>query len=223
MKPVARLALTLCAAFVFALPLHSAGRTVTILHVADTHSHLDATGPRDASLSGTVGGLAKATTVLGRARAKDPAALLLHSGDVLQGDLFFNVYFGVPELKWMVAVGFDAMAVGNHEFDPGPWGLAGILATAFDEGTVPLLSANARNLAGTGLETLVTPSLLKDAGGVKVGVFGLTVPDDPLCMADPVVLDPDLVSVAAAQAAGLREAGAEVVVLLSHLGLARDL
>mgnify|MGYP001137505608 CR=1 FL=1 len=223
MKRLARFALTLCVGIAFTLPLHAAGRTVTILHLTDTHSHLDATGPRDASLSGTVGGLAKATTVLGRARAKDPSALLLHSGDVLQGDLFFNVYFGVPELKWMVSMGFDAMTVGNHEFDPGPFGLAGILATAFDEGTVPLLSANAGNLTVAGLGSLVRPSLLEDAGGVKVGVFGLTVPDDPLCMADPVTLDPDLVSVARAQAAELRAAGAEVVVLLSHVGLARDL
>ena len=97
-----------------AVPIEAAGRTVTILHVSDTHSHLDATGPRDARLAGTVGGIAKATTVIGRARAHEPGSLLLHSGDVLQGDLFFNAYFGVPELKWMASMGFDAMTLGQQ-------------------------------------------------------------------------------------------------------------
>ncbi len=187
-------------------------------------SHLDASGPRGEDLSGTVGGLAKATSVLARARRQDPAALLLHSGDVLQGDLFFNAYFGVPELTWMVSMGFDAMTLGNHEFDPGPEGLAGILAMAFGEGSVPLLSANAGSLGETGLGSFVSPSLLKDAGGVQVGVFGLTVPDDPLCMNAPVTLDPDVAAVAAREVAALRASGAEVIVLLSPdlLGFVRD-
>lgn len=222
MKRLVLPVLTLLAALLAAGPLDAAGRTVTILHVSDTHSHLDATGPRDRSLEGTVGGLAKATTVIGRARAKEPAALLLHSGDVLQGDFFFNAYFGVPELAWMASMGFDAMALGNHELDPGPGGLAGILAAAFADGSFPILSANANGLDGTGLEGLVSRALVKDAGGVKVGVFGLTVPDDPLFNGAPVSLDADVISAASREAAALRAAGAEIVVLLSHLGFARD-
>ncbi|MFN7989565.1 MAG: 5'-nucleotidase C-terminal domain-containing protein [Thermoanaerobaculia bacterium] len=220
MKRLALSALVLLAGLAVAPSLAAADRTVTILHVSDTHSHLDATGSRDRSLEGTVGGIAKATTVLAAARAKDPDALLLHGGDVLQGDLFFNFTFGVPELQWMAAMRFDAMTVGNHEFDPGPETLAGILAQGFAEGSVPLLSANAGNLGS--LAPFVRPSILKDAGGVKVGVFGLTVPDDPMCQNLPVTLDPNLAAVAAVQVGALRAAGAEVVVLLSHLGLSYD-
>lgn len=69
MKRIPVLAALLLTALVVALPAAPADRTVTILHVSDTHSHLDAVGPRDASLQGTVGGIAKATTVIGRARA----------------------------------------------------------------------------------------------------------------------------------------------------------
>ena len=217
-RPLVSLALSLGLAAT--APLPAAERTVTLLHVSDTHSHLDATGPRDRSLAGTVGGIAKATTVLAAARAKDPDALLLHAGDVFQGDLFFNFAYGVPELQWMAAMRFDAMAVGNHEFDPGPETLAGILEQGFADGAVSLLSANARNLGG--LAPFVSDSILKDAGGVKVGIFGLTVPDDPMCQNAPVTLDPNLAAVAAARVAALRAAGAEVVVLLSHLGLAYD-
>ncbi|MBK8594591.1 MAG: 5'-nucleotidase C-terminal domain-containing protein [Holophagales bacterium] len=220
MKRFALPTFALTVGLVFAPPLSAADRTVTILHLSDTHSHLDATGTRDRSLDGTVGGIAKATTVISEARAQDPDALLLHGGDILQGDLFFNSYFGVPELQWMVAMRFDAMAVGNHEFDPGPEMLAGILAQGFAEGSVPLLSANAGNLGS--LEAFVRGSILKTAGGVKVGIFGLTVPDDPMCQNPPVTLDPNVADVASAEVARLRTAGAEVVVLLSHLGLAAD-
>ncbi|KAA0253018.1 MAG: bifunctional metallophosphatase/5'-nucleotidase [Acidobacteria bacterium] len=205
-----------------ALPAVAADGIVTLLHVSDTHSHLDATGPRDAALRGTVGGIAKVTTVVGMARAEDPEALLLHAGDLFQGDLFFNVAFGVPELGWMKAMGFDAMTVGNHEFDLGPENLAGILATAFADGGIPLLSANASGLEAVGLAGFVAPSVLKTRGGVAVGIFGLTVPDEPLSQNAPVVLDPDVAGAAAREVAALRASGAELVVLLSHLGFARD-
>jgi 5'-nucleotidase len=195
MKRFALLTLALTVSLVIAPPLPAAARTVTILHVSDTHSHLDATGSRDRNLEGTVGGIAKAATVIAAARAQDPDALLLHGGDILQGDLFFNAYFGVPELQWMAAMRFDAMAVGNHEFDPGPDMLAGMLAQGFAEGSVPLLSANAGNLGS--LEPFVRGSILKTAGGVKVGIFGLTVPDDPMCQNAPVTLDPNVAGVAA--------------------------
>ena len=116
--------------------------TITLLHVNDTHSHLDAWGPKDRHLEGTVGGMAKAASVIAAVRASEPNVLLLHAGDVFHGDLFFNQYFGVPELQLMKQLGFDAMAVGNHEFDFGPDVLAGSLAAAFGDGTLPLLSAN---------------------------------------------------------------------------------
>ncbi len=220
MKRLVLHTLVLTVSLLLGPPLPAADRTVTILHVSDTHSHLEATGSRDRSLEGTVGGIAKVSTVIAAAREKDPEALLLHAGDVLQGDFFFNFYLGVPELRWMAAMRFDAMAVGNHEFDPGPEYLAGILAQGFASGSVPLLSANAGNLGG--LAPFVFPSILKTASGVKVGIFGLTVPDDPMCQNGSVVLDPDVVAVASRQAAALRGSGAEIVVLLSHLGLSSD-
>ena len=220
MKRLALLTLALTVSLVLAPPLSAADRIVTILHVSDTHSHLDATGSRDRNLEGTVGGIAKATTVIAAARAQDPDALLLHGGDILQGDLFFNAYFGVPELQWMAAMRFDAMAVGNHEFDPGPEMLAGILQQGFAEGSFPLLSANAGNLGS--LAGFVSSSVLKTVGGVKVGIFGLTVPDDPMCQNGSVSLDMNVAGVAAAEVGKLRAAGAEVVVLLSHLGLSSD-
>ncbi len=123
-----------------AVPTQAA--TITLVHVNDTHSHLDAWGPKDRNLEGTIGGMAKAASIIAAVRAHEPNVLLLHAGDVFHGDLFFNKYFGVPEFQLMKQLGFDAMAVGNHEFDFGPDVLAYSLNEAFGSGTLPLLSAN---------------------------------------------------------------------------------
>ncbi|MBI4915017.1 MAG: bifunctional metallophosphatase/5'-nucleotidase [Acidobacteria bacterium] len=222
--PVLLVALLACAC------LHAGiagAATVTVLFVNDTHAHLDAVGPRDAALTGTVGGIARAATVIARERGADPAALVLHAGDFFQGDLFFNAYFGVPELRLLAAAGVDAIAVGNHEFDLGPEVLAGALSEAFPNAEVPLLSANLDLSGFPVLSAFISPSMIREVAGVKVGIFGMTVPDDPLMRPDPVQVlgagDPEvLLGLAGAEVSGLRAAGAQVVICLSHLGYAYD-
>jgi 2',3'-cyclic-nucleotide 2'-phosphodiesterase (5'-nucleotidase family) len=208
--------------------------TVTLLHVNDTHSYLDAYGPKDRYLDGTLGGMAKAASVIAAVRAHDPNVLLLHAGDVFQGDLFFNAYFGVPEFQLMKQLGFDAMAVGNHEFGFGPDVLTQSLAAAYGTDTLPLLSANLDFSGYTPpdglppLDTWIKPSIIKSVGGVSIGIFGMTTPDDVMSMPAPVKIlgaYPDtaaLLGIAGQQVAALREAGAEVVVCLSHLGVIYD-
>jgi 5'-nucleotidase / UDP-sugar diphosphatase len=197
---------------------------VTVLHVNDTHSHLEAEGPRTKALEGTVGGIARAAVVIGQERAADPNALLLHAGDALQGDPSFNAFFGVPELEMLAAFGFDAFTVGNHELDFGSEVFGGMIlpqATAF--ASIPMLGANVDNLAAVpSLADRIKPSILKDVNGVKVGIFGLTVPGDLTSNPAPLVIREDWTAVAATAVANLRAAGAEVVLCLSHLGVLGD-
>jgi 5'-nucleotidase/UDP-sugar diphosphatase len=208
-----------------ALPAQAA--TITLVHVNDTHSHLDAWGPKDRNLDGTIGGMAKAANIIAAVRTHEPNVVLLHAGDVFHGDLFFNAYFGVPEFQLMKELGFDAMAVGNHEFDFGPDVLAGSLNAAFGSGTVPLLSANLDMSGYPALENWIKPSVIKEVGGVRIGIFGMTTPDDVMNMPHPVQIlgagDPGVIMGIAGQQVGqLRAAGADVVICLSHLGFAYD-
>ena len=129
--------LVLCGGAVFA---HET--VITILHVNDTHAHLDSFGPKNIHLEGELGGIARAATIISEGRATEPNVLLLHAGDISHGDLFFNKFLDIPELNLMRSLGFDAMTVGNHEFDLGPDPLTYCLSAALPNGEIPLLSAN---------------------------------------------------------------------------------
>jgi 5'-nucleotidase/UDP-sugar diphosphatase len=223
-------------------------KTLTILHTNDTHSALFAFGQEEppgppprlgfdfrrgqaagvrgrAGLVKEWGGIARMSTLIKRLRAADDNVLALHAGDVFVGSFEFNKYLGYPELKIMEQL-YDAMALGNHEFDLGLDALAGVVSGQLAGGdpvTLPLLCANV-DLEGTPLASLIGKSLIKTVGDVKVGVFGL-VNEDAQNYSAAVAsrLSGDVFTVAGMQAGALKAAGCEVVVCLSHLGTLYDL
>jgi 5'-nucleotidase/UDP-sugar diphosphatase len=216
----------------FAAPPAIAGPVrITLLHVNDTHSRLEAWGPRDWKMDGRYGGLARVASAVADIRSAESNVLFVHGGDLFHGDLFFQATAGVAELQLLAGLGLDAMALGNHELEIGPDGLAYALSSVFPPGGSPVLSANASFLDGPGgmgsnVSPFIAPSMIKEVGGVQVGLFGLTTPYDFIAqqaeLGGWVWLDPDLGSIARDTAQSLRAAGAQVVILLSHLGLDID-
>lgn len=199
--------------------------TLTILHVNDTHSCLAPLGPRTSTLEGTQGGIARAATFIGMMRQTYPNLMLLHAGDLFVGDLFFNKYFGVPELQLMQSLGFDAMAVGNHEFDLTPAILDTALSNAFPSGGFPLVSANTvlEHPDVQHLKTFIKPYTIKQVGNVKVGIFGMTTPaTNLLSQPAPAFIDTNIIQIAAAMVDTLQSQDCNVVICLSHLGLDLD-
>ena len=208
--------------FTFCKLIIAAAATITILHVNDTHSHIDGSGQKNAQLEVKDGGIARAATLINKLRATEPNVLLLHAGDLFQGDPMFNTYFGVPELIMMKQLGFDAMAVGNHEFDLGPGVLNDALTSGFAYGSFPVLSANLDMSAFPSLLNFIQPSIIKNIGGVQVGIFGMTVPDNPTNIPAPVIINSNLAAIAQATVNDLRNNGAQIVICLSHLGINYD-
>jgi len=202
--------------------------TLTVLHVNDTHSNLAPLGPRTATLEGTQGGIARAASVIGMSKMTDPNVITLHAGDAFIGDLFFNVYFGVAELQLMHAIGFDAMVVGNHEFDLTPYALEQSLDSAFVAGGFPLLSANTNLDDSTlvGLRNYILPFTIKQLGNIKVGIFGMTTPETMLLSNPaPAIIDTNVVntmSCAAGMVDTLVALNCDVIICLSHLGFYAD-
>src|SRR6266403_87253 len=124
-------------------------------------------------------GIAKVATLVKEARKNDPDLLLVDSGDTIQGtplEYFHNKKNNTPPDPMMLAMNalhYDSMTVGNHEYN---FGLK-VLEKARSEAKFPWLSANTYN-TGTAA-THYQPYIVKEIGGVRVGVLGLTTPGIP--------------------------------------------
>jgi 5'-nucleotidase len=200
------------------LEASAAETVITILHTNDTHSQIDPLPPNDRNAG--KGGVARRATLVKRVRKENPNTLLLDAGDVLQGTPYFNFYKGEVEYKAMSAIGYDAGTLGNHEFDNGLEALAAALKFAnFD-----IVSAN-YDVKGTVLEDRVKRYVVKTAGGIRVGLFGLGISPTALItpanfkgvtFIDPVIAAREVVK-------KLREEeGCSLIVCMSHLGYHED-
>ncbi len=196
---------------------------LTILHVNDTHSALAPTGPRTPLLQGTQGGIARAAGVIGYHKQTEPNVLALHAGDIFIGDLFFNQYFGAAELQLMSAIGFDAMTVGNHEFDLYPSTLLAALEAS--QPAFPLLTANVNFDDSTiaAIKQYIEPYTIKEFGAFKVGIFGLTTPEAKyFSNPAPAEVSEDIAAAAVAMVTALSAENCDVILCLSHLGYSLD-
>jgi 2',3'-cyclic-nucleotide 2'-phosphodiesterase/3'-nucleotidase len=149
--------------------------TVTLLATTDMHGFIY---PHD-YFTGKAAprGLAAAATLIAQVRRETPNTLLIDAGDTIQGSTLEGVHQTAvragtstapdPMMLAMNAVGYDAMVVGNHEFN---YGLKNLTA-ARQFATFPWLSANTQT--GQGLAPFA-PYILKTVAGVKVAVIGVT-------------------------------------------------
>jgi len=212
--------LLILSTFLFAQP-----DTLTILHVNDSHSTLEAIGPRDANLKGTLGGISRIATLVGMTKMTEPNVLFLHAGDISIGDVFFNKYFQVPELQILGSLGLDAITLGNHEFDLGPEASLGSLQYVFPDpnNSFPLLSANTDFTAVPDMQNYMKEYVIKQYGNAKVGIFGLTTPETNLTSSpSPAIISDEIPTIAATMVATLKSEGCNVIILLSHLGFELD-
>jgi len=209
--------------FAVAFAANAQPDVLTILHLNDTHSGLAPTGPRTPLLQGTQGGIARAASVIGYHKQTEPNVLALHAGDAYIGDLFFNQYFGAAEFQLMSAIGFDAMTVGNHEFDLYPSTLLAALEAS--QPAFPLLTANVNFDDSTiaAIKQYIEPYTIKDFGAFKVGIFGLTTPEAKyFSNPAPAEVSEDIAAAAVAMVTALAAENCDVILCLSHLGYSLD-
>ncbi len=162
-------------------------RSIEVYATTDLHGHMEPhavrlSGPGPARFSER-GGLAVIGGFLKNARAHFPGrVLLLDGGDMFQGTLASNLTEGAAMLRGLNALGYAAVALGNHEFDYGPIGDAatptapsddprGALKARIREAKFPVLAANLVTPAG---EQLVTPYTLTEVDGVPIAIIGGT-------------------------------------------------
>jgi 2',3'-cyclic-nucleotide 2'-phosphodiesterase (5'-nucleotidase family) len=184
----------------------AAGVSFTIVHTNDTHS-------RALSADGQLG-FGKIASKINELRASKENVLVLDAGDTFHGQTIATLVKGESIVKVMNAIKYDAMTPGNHDFNYGQERLLELGQVA----DFPIISANVLKADGT---PLLTPYVVKELNGVKVGIFGLSTPETTyktnpnnvkgLTFEDPVA--------AAEKMVKELEGKVDVIIALSHLGL----
>ena len=145
----------------------AAAQDLTILHMNDTHSHIDPErSGRDAGKGGVVEQAAYIDSVRTAVGRKN--VLLLHAGDFGQGTSYFTELNGNIEIDVLNAMQFDAVCLGNHEFDNAMEELARRIGNL----EVPVVCAN-YEFSGSPLEGLVDPYIIVRKAGKKIGIVGV--------------------------------------------------
>ena len=192
-------------------------KKITVLHTSDTHSCIL---PLNKNLADTMladrGGFLRRIAMLKQERRKDPGLLLFDCGDFSQGSSYYTMFKGDVEVELMNRMHYDAVTIGNHEFD---FGLDNMIRL-FKMAEFPVVCSN-YDFADTELKDIVKPYLVLKRQGVRIGVFALCPPLEglvsrknygPLKFLDPVEVTDRMVDV-------LRNREkCDVVICLSHLG-----
>lgn len=204
----------------------SADYALTILHTNDFHARFESIskydGPcsaEDAAADACFGGTARLVTAVTEARARDANAILVDGGDQFQGSLFYTYYKGKMAAEFMNKLGYDAMTVGNHEFDDGPEVLAGFMEAV----SFPVLMSNADVSGEKALAGKLMKSAVIEKNGEKLGLIGLTPQDtDELSSPGKNIVFTDPVGAVQAEVDKLTAEGVTKIIVLSHSGYAVD-
>ena len=199
---------------------------LTILHTNDFHARFEPISAYDSGCSQEdnaagecFGGTARLVTAIADARARSNNSILVDGGDQFQGTLFYTYYKGAMAAEFMNKLGYDAMTVGNHEFDDGPEVLRGFL----DAVEFPVLMSNADVSGEPLLADVLMKSTVIEQGGEKIGLIGLTPQDtDELASPGDKIIFTDPSDAVQGEVDKLTEQGVNKIIVLSHSGYGVD-
>lgn len=201
--------------------------SLTILHTNDFHSRIEPINKYDSgcdeednAAGKCFGGSARLNTVIKDRRTASNNSILVDGGDQFQGSLFYTYYKGKVAAELMNTLGYDAMTVGNHEFDDGPEVLRGFM----DAVSFPVLLSNADVSKEPQLADVLKPSVVIESGGEKIALIGLTPQNtDELASPGPNISFSDPVPAVEREIAKHQAAGINKIIVLSHSGYGVDL
>ncbi|MDJ0627069.1 MAG: bifunctional metallophosphatase/5'-nucleotidase [Rhodobacter sp.] len=200
--------------------------SLTVLHTNDFHSRFEPISKYDSGCSAEdnaegkcFGGSARLMTAVEEAKARTNNYILVDGGDQFQGSLFYTYYKGRVAAEMMNKMGYDAMTVGNHEFDDGPEVLKGFTESV----DFPILMSNADVSTEPLLNDAIQKAVILERGGERLGLIGLTPVDtDELSSPGPNVVFSDPIEAVAMQVERMQANGINKIIVLSHSGYQVD-
>jgi 5'-nucleotidase / UDP-sugar diphosphatase len=204
----------LCVAFIFLTLAHFAyGQTteIRILYLNDFHGFAEPYSPLGSKEF--IGGLAYLAAKVNQLRVEKPT-LLLAAGDMIQGNNWANLFQGESVIVAMNRMRFDAMVLGNHEFDYGQEALR----RRISEASFPVLGANVKGMEG------LQSHVIKSLGGIKIAVIGVVTEDTPVSTSPKNVTGLDFFSPFSTVEKSVQELKGRVdlILVLSHIGFYVD-
>lgn len=203
--------------------------TLHVIHINDLHSRIepiskyDSTcGAEDNAEGKCFGGVARVKTMIDQLRTELDGEnfIVLDAGDQYQGSLMYTTYKGDAEIEFMNAIGFDAMAVGNHEFDDGDEGLAKLL----DGAEFPVLSGNLDVSQSNILAGKLNDTVVLEVGGEKIGIVSALATDtvETSSPSDAVIFSDEIENIQH-DVDALTEEGVTKILALTHVGVKKDM
>lgn len=190
---------------------HAEETVIRILHINDFHGFAEPYIPLGSKeMLGGIAYLAARSDAL----RKERPTLLLSAGDMIQGNNWANLFHGESVIELMNAMEFDAMVLGNHEFDFGQE----VLRKRISEARFPVLGANVQ-----GLEML-NPFVVREISGVRIAIIGVVTDDTPVTTHPRNVAGLKFEPPADAVERYVRELRqkADIIIVLSHSGYSAD-
>ena len=224
MRKIAAIAAFSASALAMSASASFADYTLNILHINDWHSRIESNNKFESTCSAEdegkgecIGGAARLVTAIDQERQKlqGQNVVLLSAGDNFQGSLFYTTYKGKAEAEFLNLMKFDAMTLGNHEFDDGE----DVLADFLDIIKFPVTTANVKPNAQSKLGDRIKPSLVLEIGGQKIGIVG-GLTNDVVDISSPgpnVAIEDDVKSMTA-EVEKLKAAGVNKIIALTHIG-----
>lgn len=195
------------------IPAGNKYKVIDILSINDFHGSLKASGKNV--------GIAKLVGEVKKAKAANPDTIFVAAGDLFQGSAESNLLYGKPVSEAMKEAGLVASAIGNHEYD---WGIDKIEGWAKDGG-FDFLAANIYDKTTNKPVDYAKPYKIVEIDGVKVGFIGLATPETAYKTKPDIVKNvefKDPASILPTYIEKVKAEGAQIVVVLSHLGAAQD-
>ena len=241
--------LALCLAFLMVMPMmvspfaalaEESGKSIDMMFLHDTHSHLKEFATVEGNKSQTMGGFARIKTLINAQLAKNPDTLLLDAGDFSMGTLVQVVYEEeAAELRMLGELGMVATTFGNHEFDYGADGVANMLNSALESGDIlpEMLICNVdwAKMNATGLTDdqkvlfdsfenySVREYIVVEKGGINIAITGVMGENSIDCIPNcPLEFEDAVTAVKETVAEINKNEQVDMIVCISHSGTSTD-